>query len=81
LALLKRWAASPNSKSRKVAVKCFIRFVLAKAAVSYGLDLMMAIFRIAQGGISTALSASGLATASATVLPAEIVTISRGRFF
>ncbi|MPN05352.1 hypothetical protein SDC9_152602 [bioreactor metagenome] len=47
---------------------------MAKAAVSYGLDLMMAIFRIAQGGISTALSASGLSSASATVLPAEIIT-------
>jgi hypothetical protein len=74
IGIVKTMGSFTELKKPEVAVKCFIRFVLAKAAVSYGLDLMMAIFRIAQGGISTALSASGLSSASAAALPAEIVT-------
>ena len=31
------------------AVKLFIRFALAKGAVTYGLELMMALFNIVQG--------------------------------
>ena len=40
-------------KRPEVALKMFVRFVLAKAAITYGLELMMALFRIVQGVIST----------------------------
>lgn len=40
-------------KRPEAAVKLFIRFALAKAAVSYGLELMMALFTIVQGVISS----------------------------
>lgn len=55
-------------------MKLFIRFALAKGAVTYGLELMMALFRIVQGVISTIMNAAGLGTAQQTVLPTEIVT-------
>ena len=42
------------------AFKLFIRFVLAKAAVSYCMDLMLAMISIAQGAISTIMSSSDL---------------------
>lgn len=74
MGIVKTCGSFTDLKKPEVAVKCFIRFVLAKAAVSYGLDMMIAIFRIAQGGITTAMSASGLSTAGGTTLPAEIVT-------
>lgn len=61
-------------KKPEHAFKLFIRFILAKTAVSYGLDLMMALFSIAQGAISTIMSASGLSAVQATTLPTEIVT-------
>lgn len=37
-------------KKPEHAVKLFIRFALAKGAVTYGLELMMALFKIVQGG-------------------------------
>jgi len=59
-------------KKPEHAIKLFIRFVLAKAVVTYGLELMMAIFSIVQGLISTIMSASGIGGANATVLPYSI---------
>lgn len=57
-----------------MAIKLFVRFALAKAVVTYGLELMMALFSIVQGVISTIMTAAGMGTAQQTVLPAEIVT-------
>ena len=57
------------------AVKCLVRFVLAQAAVSYGMELMTALFSIAQGMISSIMSASGLSAMATATLPAEMVTI------
>ena len=61
-------------KRPEAAVKLFIRFALAKAAVTYGLELMMALFAIVQGVISSIMSAAGMGAAQETVLPSEIVT-------
>ena len=62
-------------KRPEMALKTFVRFALAQAAVTYGMDLMMALFSIAQGAISTIMGTSGLTTMSATALPDEMVTI------
>jgi hypothetical protein len=56
------------------AFKLFIRFVLAKAAVTWCMDILLALFAIAQGTISTIMSSSGLALTGATALPAEVIT-------
>jgi hypothetical protein len=56
-------------KKPEVAVKLFIRFVLAKAVVTYGLELMMALFTIVQGIISTMMGRSGFGTSEALALP------------
>ena len=55
-------------------MKLFIRFALAKGVVTYGLELMMALFNIVQGLISTIMNAAGFGSAAQTVLPQEIVT-------
>ena len=60
-------------KKPEHAVKLFIRFALAKGVVTYGLELMMALFTIVQGLISTIMNAAGFGTASETVLPQEII--------
>ena len=59
-------------KKPEHALKLFIRFALAKGAVTYGLELMMALFKIVQGVISTIMNAAGFGTATQTVLPSEI---------
>ena len=61
-------------KRPEQALKLFIRFALAKGAVTYGLELMMALFKIVQGIISTVMNAAGFGAAQQTVLPQEIVT-------
>ena len=40
-------------KKPEHALKLFIRFALAKGAVTYGLELMLAVFSIVQGMVST----------------------------
>ncbi len=55
--------------------KCFIRFVLAQAAITWGLDIMLALFNIAQGAAGTIMSASGLTAATPMALPDELVDI------
>ena len=54
------------------AAKLFIRFILAKAVVGYGLDLMMALFRIVQGVIFTTMNTAGLTTQAAVAMPKEM---------
>ena len=56
------------------AFKLFIRFVLAKAAITYGMELMMALFNIVQGIISTIMNSSGFSQGNKSVLPDSIVT-------
>ena len=63
------------------ALKLFIRFVLAKAVVTYGLDLMMALFRIVQGVITTAMDAANMSTAASVTIPAEMDTAIRALSF
>ena len=53
----------------------FKSFILAQAAVGHGMELMMAVFRIAQGMVSSIISSSGLSALTATTLPDEMVTI------
>ena len=55
------------------ALKLFLRFVLAKAAVQYGLELMLAVFEIVQGTVSRIMSASGTGGMTPATLPQEIV--------
>ena len=61
-------------KKPEMAFRCFVRFVLAQAAIGHGMELMMALFNIAQGMVSTIMSSSGLTAVSATTLPSEMVT-------
>ncbi len=63
-----------ETKRPETALKLFVRFVLAKGAVTYGLDLMMALFNIIQGTISTIMASAGFGAAQQMVLPSEIVT-------
>ena len=55
------------------ALKLFLRFAIAKGVVTYGLELMMAVFEIVQGIISKIMRTSGLGGASKTSLPAEMI--------
>ena len=74
MGVIKTCGSFTELKRPELALKCFIRFILARAAVAYGLDLMMTLFEIAQGAMAAIMNASGLSAASATTLPEELVT-------
>lgn len=60
-------------KRPEQALKLFLRFAIAKGLVTYGLDLMLAIFKICQGVINTIITSSGLGGVTKTVLPSSII--------
>lgn len=60
-------------KKPEHALKLFIRFVLAKSVITYGLDLMLSLFAIVQGVISSIMQSSGFGSAQQAVLPDTIV--------
>ena len=62
-------------KKPELAFKCFIRFVLAQAAVTWGMELMTGAFRVAQGMVTTIIDSSGLTAMSASALPDEMASI------
>ena len=74
IGVMKTCGSFAEVKKPEHALKLFIRFALAKGVVTYGLELMMALFNIVQGSISAIMKAAGVGAAQKTVLPAEIVT-------
>ncbi|WP_371277973.1 hypothetical protein [Dorea sp.] len=60
-------------KRSEHALKIFIRFAIAKGVVTYGLELMMALFNIIQGVTSTIMQTTGFGSTEDTVLPDEII--------
>ena len=75
MGVVKTCGSFTELKKPEMVFKCFIRFVLAQAAVTHGMELMTALFKVAQGMISTIMTASGLSALTDTTLPAEMVTI------
>lgn len=74
IGVIKTCGSLTEIKRPEHALRLFIRFILAKTLVTYGLDIMMALFKIVQGMISTIMTSSGVNVAEGMSLPAEIVT-------
>ncbi len=75
MGIVKTCSSFTELKKPEMVFKCFIRFVLAQAAVTHGMELMTALFKVAQGMISTIMTASGMSALTDTTLPDEMVTI------
>nr|WP_300804285.1 hypothetical protein [uncultured Acetatifactor sp.] len=75
MGIVKTCGSFTELKKPEMVFKCFIRFVLAQAAVTHGMELMTALFKVAQGMISTIMTASGMSALTDTTLPSEMVTI------
>lgn len=72
--VMKTCGSFAEVKRPETALQIFIRFALAKGVVTYGLDLMLALFTIVQGVVSTIMNSAGLGAIQDTILPSEIVT-------
>ena len=71
--VMKTCGSFAEIKRPEQALKLFIRFALTKGLVTYGLELMMALFQIVQGLISTIMGAAGFGAPQETILPQEII--------
>lgn len=61
-------------KKPEQAFKLFIRFILAKAVITYGMELLTGLFVIAQGIMSSIMTSVGLTAPDGAVLPAELIS-------
>ena len=72
--VMKTCGSFSEVKKPEHALKIFIRFALAKGVVTYGLELMIALFEIVQGIVSTIMNSAGFGAATDTVLPDSLIT-------
>ena len=75
MGIVKTCGSFTELKKPEQVFKCFIRFALAQAAITWGLDIMLALFNIAQGAAGTIMTASGLTAGTPMALPDELVTV------
>jgi hypothetical protein len=68
-------------KRPEVALKLFIRFIIAKTVITHGLELMMLLFNVVQGVISTIMTTAGFATGAGFTVPDSMVTAIEGLSF
>lgn len=73
IGVMKTCGSFAEVKKPEHALKLFVRFVLAKAVITYGMELMLAVLNIVQGVISTIMNSAGFGSPTQTVLPSEII--------
>ena len=74
IGVIKTCGSFSEVKRPEQILKLFARFALAKMVITYGLDLMLAVFNIVQGVVSTIMSSAGFGSPSKTVLPSAIIS-------
>ena len=72
--MVKTCGSFAELKRPEHVLKLFVRFILAKAAVTYGLELMLAFIDVVQGLMATIVSAAGFSATEGAALPEEMVT-------
>ena len=72
IGMMKTCGSLTEVKKPEHALKLFIRFAIAKVVVTYGMDLMLAIFKIIQGVVSTIMARSSF-QASGVSLPQSVI--------
>ena len=73
MGIMRQFNSFSELKRPEQALKLFLLFVLAKAAVTWGLDLMMAMFTIAQGIVAKIMETSGVVGQGGMSLPQSMI--------
>ena len=79
IGMVKTCGSFTDVKKPEHALKLFVRFALAKGVITYGMELMLALFNIVQGTISTIMNAAGFGTPEQTTF--ILIMTVYGRFF
>lgn len=73
IGVVKTCSSFSDIKKPEHALKLFIRFAIAKIIITYGMDIMLSIFRITQGVVSKIMSIANISGSTSSVLPSSIV--------
>lgn len=73
MGIMRQFNSFHELKRPEQAIKLFVRFAVSKAVVTWGLDLMMAIFKISQGIVHKIMDASGIIGKGGVVLPQSMI--------
>ena len=71
--IIKTCGSFTEVKKPEHILKLFVRFAIAKGIVTYGIELMLSIFKIVQGLLSTIMTTSKIGNVTNTVLPQQII--------
>ncbi len=74
IGVMKTCGSLTEVKKPEHALKLFLRFAIAKIVVTYGMDLMLAVFRISQGIVSKIMSISNITNSTDSALPSSIIS-------
>lgn len=72
--MIKTCGSFDEVKRPEQVFKLFIRFVLAKIVVTYGMTLMLDVFKITQGITAKIISTANITFSSKSTLPNSIIT-------
>ena len=80
--VMKTCGSLTEVKKPEHALKLFIRFAIAKIVVTYGMDLMLALFKISQGIVSKIMTLANVTNSANSTLPQTMIkTIENCGFF
>ena len=72
--VMKTCGSLTEVKKPEHALKLFIRFAIAKIVVTYGMDLMLSLFKISQGIVSKIMTVANITSSTKSTLPSGIIT-------
>lgn len=72
--VMKTCGSLTEVKKPEHALKLFIRFAIGKIVVTYGMDLMLSIFKISQGICSKIMTIANVTSSSKSTLPQSIIS-------
>lgn len=73
IGVMKTCGSFTEIKRPEHAIKLFLRFAIAKALVTYGMDLMLSIFKISQGMVSKVMAMANITNSTNTTLPTSMI--------
>ena len=73
IGVMKTCSSLTEVKRPEHALKLFIRFAIAKIVITYGMDLMLALFKISQGIVTKIISISKITGSTTSTLPKAMI--------
>lgn len=73
IGVMKTCGSLTEVKKPEHALRLFIRFAVAKIVVTYGMDLMLSLFKISQGIVSKIMTISNITSSTNSALPTAMI--------